>query len=67
MTDNWHKQQYEQALKSVDYAGPAWEELTEQQRENIRQTNRDHQKFMNDLGAAIATGGPLPDLFKKGH
>ena len=67
MTEQWHKQQYEQALASVDYRGPAWEDLTEQQRANIRQTNLDHQKFMNDLGAAIATGGPLPDLFKKGN
>lgn len=67
MTEQWHKQQYEQALASVDHKGPAWEDLTEQQRKNIRQTNLAHQKFMNDLGAAIATGGPLPDLFKKGN
>ena len=62
--DRWHKQQYEQALEVAERTGPAWEELTEEQRHNIRKINLQHQQFMNSLGRAIATGGPLPDPFK---
>lgn len=53
MTEQWHKQQYEQALASVNYKGPAWEDLSEQQRENIRQANQEYQASMNALGAEL--------------
>ena len=62
MEDAWHKQQYEQALAFAEKTDALkWEDLTEEQRENIRKINRQHQSFMDDLGAAIATGGPLPN------
>lgn len=61
--DAWHKQQYEAVIAWTGHNAPAWDDLTEEQRENIRAANRDQQTFMNALGEAIATGGPLPDPF----
>lgn len=60
--DSWNKQQYESALKCAEYEGPAWEDLTEEQRKNIRAINNQHATFMDDLGKAISAGGPLPDI-----
>ena len=59
-----HKRRYEDALAVSDVAdtAPKWEELTEEQRQNIRNINDEHDKWFNDLGAALASGGPLPDL-----
>lgn len=44
-----HKRDYNQALEFRNVEGPAWEELTEEQRQNIRDTNIAHGKAMNDL------------------
>ena len=63
MNDRWHKAQYERVLLGANAEGPPWEDLTEEQRENIRKANNDHARFMDDLGKAIATGGPLPNPF----
>lgn len=59
--DDGHKRQYEAALRSADVTdAPAWEDLTDEQRENIRAVNNQHQNFMDKLGVAISTGGELP-------
>ena len=66
MTDKYHKQQYEAALRSADLEPgegniPAWEDLTEEQKENIRKVNLQHDRFMDRLGNAIANGTELPN------
>lgn len=63
-----HKSQYEAALKFGEsmlpegFVPPAWEDLTEEQRANIRKTNKDFHSDMQELGKAIASGSPLPKL-----
>lgn len=59
--DEAHKRQYEQALKFAEVTdAPAWEDLTDEQRENIRAVNNQHQNFMNKLGVSIHNGTELP-------
>ncbi|MBN7763715.1 hypothetical protein JYP52_21485 [Nitratireductor aquibiodomus] len=65
LTDRWHKSQYD----AVRYAHPEhdlpeWEDLPEEKKQKVREANNEQQKFMNDLGAAISTGSPLPDPFR---
>lgn len=60
MNDTWHKNAYERVLLGAETTGPAWEDLSEDQKANIRVINLEHQKFMDQLGQAISTGGPLP-------
>ena len=55
-SDVWHKKQYEASLRWANVNGPAWEELTDEQRASIRQINIQHQTKMNALGKAIAAG-----------
>lgn len=62
--DTWHRQQYEAALRTANREGPAWSELNDEQRENIRAVNHQHRDFMDQLGIAISTGNPLPDPFR---
>jgi hypothetical protein len=49
-----HKQQYYSALEWTGTTGPKWEELTEEQRANVRQENRKYQQEMNELGKQIS-------------
>lgn len=51
-----HKQQYEAALALYDRDGPPWEELTEEQQNNIMEENRRYWKEMQDLGERISRG-----------
>lgn len=60
-TEQWHKQQYDAVIAWAGHDAPAWDDLTEEQRENIRAANRDQQAFMNALGTAISTDGLLPN------
>ena len=62
--DAWHKTQYEAALAFSNHEGPAWEDLTDEQRENIRAVNHSHQRFMSILGKAIHDGTELPNPMK---
>ena len=59
-----HKRQYEDALATAGRtdSAPKWEDLTEEQRANIRKVNNDHANWMNELGNSIRTGGPIPEL-----
>lgn len=49
-----HKSQYYASLKIFDFDGPKWEDLTEEQREHVREENRRYQREMNDLGNIIS-------------
>lgn len=57
-----HAREYER-LRPRHPELPPWESLTDEQREKVRAANREHRKYMNDLGEAIRTGGPYPDPF----
>jgi predicted Fe-S protein YdhL (DUF1289 family) len=48
-----HKEQYLWALECAGVAGPTWEDLTEEQRENIREENRRYQREMQEFGASL--------------
>lgn len=60
--DLWHRQQYLDALTTAGVDGPAWENLTDEQRENIRAINYQHRDWMELMGKALATGAQLPPL-----
>lgn len=51
-----HKKQYEDALALFGFDGPAWEDLSEEKREAIREENRQYARDMNEFGKAIANG-----------
>lgn len=51
-----HKRDYEAALWSAGREGPAWEELTEEQRVRIRQINIENRREMQAFGEAISRG-----------
>ena len=49
-----HKSQYYASLKIFDFDGPKWEDLTEEQRINIREENRSYQQEMHDFGKSLS-------------
>lgn len=51
---------YEAALEWAETTGPAWEDLTNEQRAAIRETNDRHMRYMDNLGRAIAAGNKRP-------
>jgi hypothetical protein len=48
-----HKSRYEWALEFYDKTGPAWEELTEEQRVNIREENDRYAREMQEFGESL--------------
>lgn len=60
--DNWHRKEYEKALDSAGISGPEWNDLTNEQRENIRNANNQHENFINALVEAIQNGTDLPNV-----
>lgn len=48
-----HKQRYMDALEFHGTVGPAWEDLTDEQRENIRQENRRYDREMQEFGESL--------------
>jgi hypothetical protein len=48
-----HKQQYYSALEWAGVDGPKWEDLTEEQRINIREENRSYQQEMHEFGKSL--------------
>lgn len=52
-----HIREYEQALAFSGLDGPKWEDLTEEQRENIREANRQYWQEMKELGDSIKNAG----------
>ena len=56
-----HQREYDTVR--ADYPTiPPWEELTEDQKEKVRQANREKWRFFQDLGEAVRTGGELPKI-----
>jgi hypothetical protein len=51
--DLLHKREYYSALAMYEKTGPKWEELTEEQRETIREENRRYWGEMNQLGEML--------------
>lgn len=51
-----HRQEYKIALRSTGHDGPAWDDLTEVQRENIRAANRAYWRELADFGRSLANG-----------
>lgn len=51
--DEWHKAQYEQALASVHTKGPAWEDLSVEQKARVRAANLEFKRDMDELAEAI--------------
>ena len=62
--ESWHKAQYENVVLSQGREPAPWEDLTEVQRANIRRANDSNADFMDKLGKAISSGGPLPNPFE---
>jgi hypothetical protein len=54
--DLGHRREYENALAVAGRTGPDWNDLTEEQRERIREHNREFWKDMHDLGEEIRRG-----------
>lgn len=54
--EHGHIKEYYAAQEWMGQDGPRWEELTEDQKEYIRNENREHWAYMNKLGQAIAEG-----------
>jgi predicted Fe-S protein YdhL (DUF1289 family) len=48
-----HEQRYLAALAFYDRTGPAWEDLTEEQRENVREENRRYDREMQAFGESL--------------
>ncbi len=48
-----HKERYQWALEYFNTTGPAWEDLTEEQRERIRETNRQYDREMQAFGESL--------------
>jgi hypothetical protein len=51
-----HRREYESALEVAGVKGPPWEDLTEQQRENIRKANQEYWQEMQDFGESLRAG-----------
>jgi hypothetical protein len=48
-----HERRYLDVLESVGRSGPTWADLTEEQRENIRQENRRYDREMQEFGESL--------------
>ncbi len=67
LMDRWHKSQYDAVRHAhPEHDLPEWEDLPEDKKQKVREANDEQQKYMDDLGKAISTGGPLPDPFGGG-
>jgi len=53
--EDGHKKEYYLSLEFYQREGPDWEDLTEEQRENIREINRQHAREMQELGKNIGS------------
>lgn len=51
-----HRREYYWALNFYNHEGPDWEDLTDEQRENIRKINRQHAQEMTALAQSLSQG-----------
>ncbi|SRR6056297_849728 len=56
--EDGYRREYYDALEFMGQQGPDWEDLTKEQRENIREQQRENALDMQNLGQAIASGDP---------
>lgn len=54
--EDGYRREYYGALEWTGVEGPDWEDLSEEQRERIRETQRKHARAMHAFGKAIASG-----------
>jgi hypothetical protein len=54
--EDGYRWEYYRALEWMNETGPDWEDLTDEQRDNIRQHQREHAQAMQNFGKAIASG-----------
>ena len=54
--EDGYRREYYWALEWTDSEGPDWEDLTEEQRENIRKKSREQAQAMAAFGKEIASG-----------
>ena len=57
--ERWHEYMYEQTRPSVEMMGgvmPKWDQLTEQQRINIRVYNEEYQDDLNNVVKGLNNG-----------
>lgn len=54
--EDGYRWDYYRTLEWANKEGPDWEDLTNEQRENIRESQREHARAMQDFGKAIASG-----------
>ncbi len=54
--EDHHRREYYWALEFYDHEGPDWEDLTEEQRQNIRETNDAHAREMHEFRRMITQG-----------
>lgn len=55
MTDSAHKQEYDAIRRDYPQL-PEWDTLTEVQKENVREANREKWAFFDELGKKISSG-----------
>lgn len=49
-----HRKEYENAMQIAGVTGPTWDDLTEKQRQSIREENRRYWQEMQDLGSRLS-------------
>lgn len=54
--EDGYRWEYYRSLEFMSQEGPDWEDLTEEQRERIRQTQNEHARAMQAFGEAISSG-----------
>lgn len=54
--EDGYRWEYYRALEWMNEEGPDWEDLSDEQRENIRNQQREHAQAMQNFGKAIASG-----------
>lgn len=54
--EDGYRREYYADLRWANVEGPDWEDLTDEQRENIREEQRKHAQAMQEFGKAIGSG-----------
>jgi 1,4-alpha-glucan branching enzyme len=60
--EHGYKKDYYASLEWLGVEGPDWEDLSDEQRENIRAESRRYAQDMHAFGQALAQGTELPEL-----
>lgn len=60
-----HRWRYYRDLEFMEHQGPDWEDLTDDQRENIREILKKQDQAMQEFGKAIANGTDINQAGRK--